>query len=388
MGLIMSFWLQLLKARLPVASFKSWRDARASLDIEGLNLDTLLGVDGDFYLYGESIAHERGFDSSVQAAYTRLQAQARRTKAGSPPIYWALLAMDGDRMGEFLRCVQQSTPRIETRLVSEAMNEFAQRRVPEIVAESDGRLIFAGGDDVLAMFPLTVALSAANRMRLAFREVFQTWYTTHAAATDFQQDKLPTISAAIVYAHYQTPLGRVIEAAKTLLKRWAKARADRDAVAIQRFLRGGTSETCAYKWNEGREDVTSRLAHTIGLIKDEKDRPVALADRSAYNLRHFAWMLGPNGYPFSGDAAHRRDFLASLLRKSRLGDEDVEPTASPSDDLAPRERQSSELMSRTQRLLDLCDSDVAASPATRSVKLSTDTLILARFLAGEGREER
>lgn len=52
---------------------------------------------------------------------------------------------------------------------SQALSNFAQLCARPIVEVFDGRLIYAGGDDVLAMLPADTALSCAKALRLAFQ---------------------------------------------------------------------------------------------------------------------------------------------------------------------------------------------------------------------------
>src|SRR5205085_2787867 len=101
---------------------------------------------------------------------------------GAPPTYYAVLMVDGDRLGQWLRGAR--APRLEQVLhpalvehfrksselapllsaprtvgstlhaaLSEALTSFALHFVPDIVRRHAGTLIYAGGDDVLALLP-------------------------------------------------------------------------------------------------------------------------------------------------------------------------------------------------------------------------------------------
>ncbi len=89
---------------------------------------------------------------------------AARKKLGFPPTYYAVLMIDGDRMGQKLR--QLSLP--QHTAVSQVIANFALFRVAEIVQKHFGTLIYAGGDDVLALLPVNQVLSCASKLRREF----------------------------------------------------------------------------------------------------------------------------------------------------------------------------------------------------------------------------
>lgn len=66
----------------------------------------------------------------------------------TPSPFYAILLMDGDSLGQLLQTDPQAPPKI-----SRALNVFTDK-VAEIVDRHSGLLIYAGGDDVLALLPL------------------------------------------------------------------------------------------------------------------------------------------------------------------------------------------------------------------------------------------
>jgi len=141
-------------------------------------------------------------DDAQEASAARLQA-ARKALAdllqevGAPPVYFAVLAMDGDDMGktvsgarvprwkellcgeaqEYFRRIGAGELLEQPRVVSpsfhlqfsEALSNFAHSVAARVVEHFQGQLIYAGGDDVLAMLPAEKALLCARALRLAFR---------------------------------------------------------------------------------------------------------------------------------------------------------------------------------------------------------------------------
>ncbi|MDI6718595.1 MAG: type III-B CRISPR-associated protein Cas10/Cmr2 [Methanomicrobiales archaeon] len=129
-----------------------------------------------------------------------------------PSPFYAMLAMDGDRIGEL---IERHTDR-----TSRATTEFSSE-VGEIVRSYSGALVYAGGDDLLAMLPLRDALQCACHLHTRFSQCFEKVQIGEA-----------TVSAALVFAHYQVPLSSVLEEVRELLDGVAKERNGRNSLAI------------------------------------------------------------------------------------------------------------------------------------------------------------
>lgn len=114
--------------------------------------------------------------------------------------YYAVLLMDGDNMGQFFNGLED-----EVRNTSQQLSRFASQSVPAIVQEHRGVLLYAGGDDVLALFPVEEVLSAAYSLRVAFGE----------AESGL---KGATASTGIAIGHKRTPLQQMLNEARELEK--------------------------------------------------------------------------------------------------------------------------------------------------------------------------
>lgn len=114
--------------------------------------------------------------------------------------YFALLLMDGDNMGQFFNGGEQ-----EVSHTSEKLSRFATQLVPGIVKRHAGVLLYAGGDDVLALFPVKSVLQAAYDLRMAFSD------EEHGL-------KGATASTGIAIGHQRTPLQQMLNQARTLEK--------------------------------------------------------------------------------------------------------------------------------------------------------------------------
>lgn len=232
--------------------------------------------------------------------------------------YFAVLVLDGDSMGKWIS--GSKTPKLNTVLSSEAaevyrdagadlenrrplspswhlqfaeaLGNFAQHAARRVVEAFDGRLIYAGGDDVLAILPADTALECASALRLAFKgdptvnqvakgvligngdrrksdattALFNIQYPgflrltpaatkRHGTKAGLLDDPVnfPVIvpgpesdcSVGIAIAHFKSPLQDVVRAAQAAEKR-AKNQLDRAAVAVSLFKRSGEITECAW----------------------------------------------------------------------------------------------------------------------------------------------
>lgn len=158
--------------------------------------------------------------------------------------FYAVLLMDGDELG-----IQMSEPS-KRQAIAEGLARFTLG-VAGIVEAHNGFLVYAGGDDVLALLPLENALNCAAALREHYLASF--------AATSVTT----SISAAIEYAHVKMPLGKVLRDAHDLLDEVAKEGRGRDAVACRVWKPGGMALEWAMPWEIALKDgsvVIERLA--------------------------------------------------------------------------------------------------------------------------------
>ncbi|WP_374495451.1 type III-B CRISPR-associated protein Cas10/Cmr2 [Zoogloea sp.] len=212
--------------------------------------------------------------------------------------YFALLLMDGDRMGQMLSGDPQwaisycdsfhpqvkdgfkkhaaNQPAIKDYgaqkralspnrhlAISGALNDFSLIVVRHVVEEEHlGRVIYAGGDDVLAMLPVVDALPAAQRLRHAYSGVDPAHdggrdprgLTLHKGFAILKGKLMrmmghtATASCGIVIAHHQAPLATVrreLEAAERRAKN-----AGRDRFSITVIKRSGGALKLTAEWGE------------------------------------------------------------------------------------------------------------------------------------------
>jgi CRISPR-associated protein Cmr2 len=242
---------------------------------------------------GEGSLDEIGLDARQAAAAREALANLRKACDGAgirrPGAYYAVLVMDGDHMGQWLS--GERAPRICEILhtsalpadtapwldrprplssahqvaVSRALNQFALEVVPRIVEDVHGGVVvYAGGDDVLAMVPLHAVLGCLEDLR----RLYSGWpLDPHSAAgrEGWESDnghvrwrgrlfqvmgQRATSSAGVAIAHAKWPLRHALDTAREM-ERVAKRVRDRNAVAIALLKRSGGHERFAARWGEG-----------------------------------------------------------------------------------------------------------------------------------------
>jgi CRISPR-associated protein Cmr2 len=173
--------------------------------------------------------------------------------------------------------------------ISGALNDFSQTVVRHVVEQEHlGRVLYAGGDDVLAMLPTADLLSAMQRLRHAYsgsapHDAQTDWGMVRNRQCDVRHQLVlnkgfawlngrlmrmmspqATASTGAVIAHHQAPLGTVLQALRAAEKR-AKNEGGRDAFSITVVKRSGATLSLTEKWGEPMD-----LLHAlIGFLRAE-----------------------------------------------------------------------------------------------------------------------
>lgn len=200
---------------------------KEGLEADRIGKDLSVNVDND--LKKKAKAAQDGLDK----VYSLLKDKPSKYK------YYAILMMDGDKMGELLSGgVNGKMPGEEIFSLdwqmqqSKKLSALGLENWPKIIQEWDGATIYSGGDDLLAFGPLQGALLSADRIRKAFRGSI----------------KGTTISGCLVIVHHNDSLRWALEEARNGIAR-AKDLYDRNALVITLKVSSGTVNTCGYKWD-------------------------------------------------------------------------------------------------------------------------------------------
>ena len=308
--------------------------------------------------------NEDGDEHSAEDARKIVKAtlRARRNSEADPvelETYYSLLMMDGDRMGAILAGdtathtaipyrdsfhpnVQKGFDAQATKhkalhaygqqaraispnrhlAISGALNDFSQIVVRHVVEEEHlGRVLYAGGDDVLAMLPTADLLHTMQRLRHAYsgnapQDAKTDWGMVRNRQGDVRNKLVlnkgfawlngrlmrmmgehATASTGAIVAHHQAPLGAVLQELRAAEKR-AKNEGGRDAFSITIVKRSGGALYLTEKWGE----PAKLLQDLIGFLRAE-----GTSRRAVYNS--LEWM---RDLPEPTDTA-TSDMLASLL---------------------------------------------------------------------------
>jgi CRISPR-associated protein Cmr2 len=244
----------------------------------------ILKYDGDC-LFPETFSEGRlkkefGFGEEKKDQRKRLASSGPRavsdlltaTAALTPPIerptpYYAMIQMDGDKMGRLINGVQSKE---EHKNISRALSEFSRTHVPVIVEDTyPGRLIYAGGDDVFALTPLArdiappvldradkvraskTILDLVDQLQQRYREVVRAQVIDVAQTVETPAKKsrkeLVTASTGIAIAHHYTSLSYVRRISKEA-EQQAKNHYGRNALVVTVLRRSGEQTRVGCHW--------------------------------------------------------------------------------------------------------------------------------------------
>jgi CRISPR-associated protein Cmr2 len=240
----------------------------------------------------------------------------------NPPTYYAILAMDGDNMGKWLKgeflpeieklihekaqksLLDYSTgndrKELETllrmkhpmspsfhNLFSRKLSEFALNTVRDIVETKHyGKLIYAGGDDVLTFLPVDEALNCAFELNKEFK-------------TLLGNNQNASMSAGIVFVHHKYPLELSLDEVRDAEKK-AKNKYGRNSVCIKYISGGGQARHFGMKWDDKEffDGIISKYS------KDE------LSTKFAYD---FMDIVNSVGYTENGSNDNLKQILKNEL---------------------------------------------------------------------------
>lgn len=163
--------------------------------------------------------------------------EIKRKKQGGAPTYYAILVMDGDRMGQHLRA--QPGPNHPC-TISRALTKFAVAEAEGIVEAHSGTLIYCGGDDILALFPTHQVLACAQRLNEKFREIWAQEMET------VRYSSPATLSAGIAVVHIKEDLRFALQMARDAEKRAKNA--GRNILGIMACRRSGEHTFALCPW--------------------------------------------------------------------------------------------------------------------------------------------
>jgi CRISPR-associated protein Cmr2 len=253
------------------------------------------------------------------------------------PPYYAFLMGDGDSMGETIAGIKEKGLHQK---FSERLSRFAADVRALAAMHPAWNVVFAGGDDVMALLPLHEALDAAAE----FRECFV------RAVTGLE--KPPTFSVGMVIAHAMEPLSEVRRLAKTA-ERQAKRTPHKNALAVWAVPRSGAPVKACGPW----EPFAVDLKTAVDLYQEH-----AISSSFAYALRDLLDSTLRRGLD------HLDDTLFPLAKALAEKKEAKEPFMDWLQEARTRAGRSAEPHARRDELQRLADLLLVARPIARAVK--------------------
>lgn len=235
--------------------------------------------------------YTKGKDRSAYfSAFDRFQPDDDRT-------YFALIALDGDRMGDVLNWSDDKVRGdLETfhRVLSQALTDFAESlrgtRPWQLATERLGleegvdlrkgkspQLVYAGGEDVMVVCDPRDAVAIARKIRDLYTQALAPVADCLSKPEDLA--KL-TLSGAILFAHTKYPAGLAFREVNDLLARKAKREAGRNALALRLVKRGGVPVETAFHWEEKNRSWVDELSLLVQKVNDRE-----LSSKQTYALR-------------------------------------------------------------------------------------------------------
>ena len=247
----------------------------------------LRSLDGNVF-FESALANTNIFESDAKAQKVlgALKDVCKSADIAKPSPFYAILLMDGDSLGSHMSKTELHYS------ITQGLADFTNG-VPDIVKDNNGFLIYAGGDDVLAILPLEDAIPCAAKLRTHYMSCFD--------GVPRPNDKEPrkviptTLSGAIEFAHIKTPLGKVLKDAHHLLDEVAKDGRGRDALAIRVWKPGGLQIEWAQPWEialipHSDKTYLEEIATTFQSIKDDQDQ---FSSKFFYKIRERFDLLNP-----------------------------------------------------------------------------------------------
>ncbi|MCX7640256.1 MAG: type III-B CRISPR-associated protein Cas10/Cmr2 [Pyrinomonadaceae bacterium] len=255
---------------------------------------SVLGRMDGYFLFEERMADFFDGEKLEKAKSLVREMMKKVFGEGRAPIpYYSILLADGDSIGKIIDGIKDEDSHRE---FSKALSEFAES-VRKIVNETyEGYLIYAGGDDVLALMPLHTVLECAEELSCEFKKKLE----------GFGKESIsPSISIGIAVCHYLEPLQNSLENAR-LAEREAKSVSGKDGLAILVDKRSG--ETRIVK------DKTLELCRRLSELIDF-DRKGEISHQAAYALLELARVLECSKEDIRLQGLHERKLKSLEVRR-------------------------------------------------------------------------
>lgn len=339
----------------------------------------LRSLDGNVF-FKNMLENKRVFEDEKQAETVKKALKAVNDSAKIEPVspFYAILLMDGDSLGSHMSNSELHYS------ITQGLADFTQD-VPDIVKQHSGFLIYAGGDDVLAILPLEDAIPCAAALRVHYLACFN-----GTGKPEDKEKRLPiptTLSGAIEFAHIKTPLTSVLKDAHHLLDEVAKDGRGRDALAIRVWKPGGMQVEWAQPWAVALNAHTGKtyleaIVETFQNIKEDQEQ---FSNKFFYKIRERFALLNPD------KTTGQSSILSNDQASSLMAMEYLNSGKSDLSSIKNAQERLDKAKDRVRPLLKQCrpvirNKDKNTEQWESSPRLEADGALLVRFLAQKGVE--
>lgn len=342
-------------------SLGEWNTSIRCID-EVTSNKKLKALDGDVFFESvlDNVAPYPTETKKRQArdALGKLRALHRETVGIEPASpFYAVLMMDGDSLGIQMKAISKQ------KSIADALQLFTNE-VKGVVKCHNGFLVYAGGDDVLALLPMEDAMACALAVKECYEKVFSNY-----------SDIKATISAAIEYAHIRMPLMKVLKDAHRLLDDIAKDKTGRDALAVRVWKPGGKALEWSKPWSEASDTVTGcsqlvldRLAKDFANYERDFDPHGQYSNTFFYKIRDRLELFNPPK-GVSGSSILSYDEAVKLMAAEYV-------TSGLCENIDDKTKRLKYAKDRVRPLIAQCKS--------KAGRYESDAALLLRFLAQKG----
>lgn len=182
--------------------------------------------------------------------------------------YYAILTFDGDNMGKWLS--GEKTPHIDLKEfhieLAKCLSTFAKNAKIDNL-KSEGRDVYAGGDDFLGFVNLHHLFDVLKRLRKDFDK-----YVNVPLKDKFSFNENLTFSAGVAIAHYKTPLNIVLNEATNMQKNAKNNSINKNALGIAVLKHSGESHQFTIEWGKNLMNIENLEALFLALKDDFSDK--------------------------------------------------------------------------------------------------------------------
>jgi CRISPR-associated protein Cmr2 len=246
------------------------RELPSSVSVPKLKNDPLREIDGEF-LMKENYTEDhfvRNYGLRVSKEDFQNVLNILKLNQINPSRYYAILQMDGDHIGKWLRgefnpkikdtihnkvvevlisysegenrkkiekilCAKHPTSPSIHQTFSRRLSNFAINEVRKIVEDEHyGKLVYAGGDDVLALLPIEEVLKCAYNLQKKYKEILS---------------PKATMSAGILIVHHKYPLYLALKKVQEAGKKMKNVY-NRNGFCLVYMSNSGEERECGGNW--------------------------------------------------------------------------------------------------------------------------------------------